>query len=252
MTETQSQDQSTEATTAAKPGRNAKRHAGGARPPRQVHPVLERLAQLHPKLFGARFLPLKLGTFEDLMAAHPGEFEPAALKEALGQHARSTRYIECVASGTTRHDLNGDVAGNLALDHVHHAVVEWFKRRQGRSAEDLQPAMRARVRQMFLASGLDRAAYAAAAKVNAEAFSALLDQSDQDQAEAIARREALMRAFEASGSNAEAFADSYGMSPAAVTAMVAQARDDRRIKASRVVAAQAAPQATSDDGGHSA
>jgi sRNA-binding protein len=255
MTETQTQDQSPEAATAAKapkPGRNAKRPASGARPPRQVHPVLERLAELHPKLFGARFLPLKLGTFEDLMAAHPGEFEPAALKEALGQHARSTRYIECVASGTTRHDLNGEVAGNLALDHVHHAVVEWFKRRQGRSAEDLQPAMRARIRSMFLASGLDRATYAATAKVNAEGFNALLDQSGQDQAEAIARREALMRAFEASGGSTEAFADSYGMSPAAVASMVEQARDDRRIKASRVATAQAAPQAASDDGGHSA
>jgi ProP effector len=207
--------------------------AAQSRRGRPVHPVLEQLAALHPQLFGARFLPLKLGTYQDLMERHPGVFEPAALKEALGQHTRSTRYLDSIARGVPRHDLDGQPAGDLATDHVHHAVMELFRRRQARSTDDLQPAMRARLRELFVASGLDRAGYAAAAKINPDVLGAMLDEADLDQASEIARREALMRAFEASGLSTEAFADSYGMSPALVAATLAQAADDRRIKAAR-------------------
>ena len=38
---------------------------------RQAHQVLERLFQLYPKMFGARFLPLKLGVFQDTDGAAP-------------------------------------------------------------------------------------------------------------------------------------------------------------------------------------
>lgn len=202
----------------------------GARP---VHPILEQLAALHPQLFGARFLPLKLGTYQDLMERHPDVFVPADLKEALGQHARSTRYLDCIARGLQRHDLDGQPAGDLAIDHVHHAVMELFRRRQARGTEDQQPAMRARLRELFVASGLDRAGYAAAAKINIDMLSAMLDEADLDQASDIARREALTRAFEASGMAMEAFAESYGMQLDVVTKTLAQAADDRRIKAAR-------------------
>lgn len=200
---------------------------------RPVHPILEQLAALHPQLFGARFLPLKLGTFQDLMERHPGVFESAELKEALGQHTRSTRYLDGIARGLQRHDLDGQPAGDLATDHVHHAVMELFRRRQARATEDVQPAMRARLRELFVASGLDRAGYAAAAKINVDVLSAMLDEADLDQAGEIARREALTRAFEASGMTAEAFADSYGMQLDVVNKTLAQAADDRRIKAAR-------------------
>ena len=62
-----------------------------ARPPRKPNPVLERLFELYPKMFGARFLPLKLGAYQDLLAAHSEEFKKEDLKLALGLHARSTR-----------------------------------------------------------------------------------------------------------------------------------------------------------------
>ena len=202
----------------------------GARP---VHPILEQLAALHPQLFGARFLPLKLGTYQDLMERHPGVFEAADLKEALGQHARSTRYLDCIARGLPRHDLEGQPVSELATDHVHHAVMELFRRRQARATEDVQPAMRARLRELFVASGLDRAGYAAAAKINIDVLSAMLDEADLDQAGEIARREALTRAFEASGMAIETFADSYGMQLDVVRKTLAQAADDRRIKAAR-------------------
>ncbi len=200
---------------------------------RPVHPLLEQLAQLHPKLFGARFRPLKLGTFQDLMERHPGLFEPSALKEALGQHARSSRYLECLARGDQRHDLDGEAVAPLAVDHQHHALTELFKRRQARSKEDLQPALRARVRELFVQSGLDRAGYAAQAKVNPETLAVLLDGSDQDQAAEIARREALLRAYELSGLDESGFAEQYGLPSETTSALLSQARDDRRVRSAR-------------------
>lgn len=219
-----------------RPQPQRKRRAASGRkgpPGRPVHPLLEQLAQLHPALFGARFRPLKLGTFQDLIARHPDVFEPAALKEALGQHTRSTRYLESLARGDQRCDLDGQAVAPLAVDHQHHALVELFKRRQGRSQEDLQPALRAKVRELFVASGLDRSAYAEAAKVQPEALAALLDQADLDQAADIARREALLRAFELGGVTEAEFADQYGMAPEAIAPLLAQARDDRRVRAAR-------------------
>ncbi|MHB1248750.1 MAG: ProQ/FINO family protein, partial [Polaromonas sp.] len=66
---------------------------------RQANPVLEQLFALYPKMFGAHFLPLKLGVFQDLLALHPELFKREELKVALGLHARSTRYLESVAAG---------------------------------------------------------------------------------------------------------------------------------------------------------
>nr|WP_145545630.1 ProQ/FINO family protein [Variovorax boronicumulans] len=212
------------------PGRQGQQQRPQGRP---VHPLLEQLAELHPALFGARFRPLKLGTFQDLMERHAGLFDPAALKEALGQHARSSRYLESLARGDQRHDLDGHPVAPLALDHQHHALVELFKRRQARSKEDLQPALRARVRALFVQSGLDRAGYSAAVKVNPDTLAALLDAADQDQAADIARREALLRAFELGGLSETVFADQYGLAPEDVASLLAQARDDRRVRAAR-------------------
>src|SRR3954462_13508657 len=104
------------------------------RPARKVHPVLEKLFELYPKMFGARFLPLKLGVFHDLMAQHPDLFKKEDLKVALGLHARSTRYLEAVAAGHQRHDLQGVPVEPVAPEHVHHAILEVFKRRHSRSA----------------------------------------------------------------------------------------------------------------------
>ena len=45
------------------------------RAPRPIPPALEKLAELYPQLFGAVFLPLKRGIFQDFLAAHPDLFE---------------------------------------------------------------------------------------------------------------------------------------------------------------------------------
>ena len=92
------------------------------RPPRvqSVQPILEKLFELYPHLFGAEFLPLKLGIFQDLLAAHPEQLERAALKAALSVHTRSARYLQSVAAGKKRHDLQGNAVEDVQYSHLTH------------------------------------------------------------------------------------------------------------------------------------
>jgi sRNA-binding protein len=187
-----------------------------------VYPVLEKLAALYPQLFGAEFLPMKRGIFQDLQERHPQEFEREQLKAALSFHTRSTRYLTAVASGFPRHDLLGAAVEAMAPEHVHHALLEVFRRRQGRTQEDLRPKLVARMVQALEASGLAPAAYADLVRSKDEAANAMLTEA-LSQAEArAAKNEALQRAFEASGKTAEEFADMYGLDPRAVRRMLTE------------------------------
>lgn len=186
---------------------------GQQKPARKVHPVLERLFELYPKMFGARFLPLKLGAYQDLLAAHPDEFKKDDLKVALGLHARSTRYLEAVAAGEQRHDLNGVPVEPVAPEHVHHAILEVFKRRQARTGEDLRPKLRERLVAAIEASGLSREDYVLAMRGGDETTNAVLDEAFAEVGARTAKREALRRAFEASGKSVAEFAEMYGLQP---------------------------------------
>jgi ProP effector len=183
------------------------------RPP---HQILERLFQLHPKMFGARFLPLKLGVFHDLLELHPGEFTKDELKAALGVHARSTRYLEAVASGAKRHNLDGMPVQDVAPEHVHHAIMEVFRRRQTRSKDDLRPWLHSRLVDAIEASGLGREEYTQRLGTHDPTALAALDEAFAQLAQSAAKREALKRAFAASGKSVEEFADMYGMELAEV------------------------------------
>ncbi|CAN7467699.1 ProQ/FINO family protein [Polaromonas sp. LjRoot131] len=191
---------------------------------REVHPVLEKLFELYPRMFGAQFLPLKLGAFQDLLAENPEAFKRDELKVALGLHARSTRYLECVAAGHPRHNLQGEPVEPVAPEHVHHAIMEVFRRRQARSKEDLRPRVVARLVAAIEASGLSREDYAERTRTQDEAANALLDEAFAEIAVQTAKREALMRAFEASGKTVEQFAEMYGMAPADVAQAVERTR----------------------------
>lgn len=188
-------------------------------------PVLEKLAALYPHLFGDMFLPLKRGIFQDLLAAHPDAFERETLKEALAFHTRSTRYLSSVAAGHQRHDLQGQAVEAMAPEHVHHALLEVFRRRQGRANEDLRPKLIERIVQALEASGLSREAYAELVRSRDEAANAALDEALAEAAARSAKDEALLRAFEASGQKTvQAFADMYGMDPRAATLSLNRAR----------------------------
>ena len=195
----------------------------GGQAARKPHPVLERLFQLYPRMFGARFLPLKLGVYQELLALHPDEFKKEDLKQALGLHARSTRYLESVAAGEMRHDLQGVPFEKVAPEHIHHAILEVFRRRQARSKEDLRPWLRARLAEAVEASGLTREAYAERVHAQDEVAVHALEEVFAGLAERAAKREALQRAFEASGKTVAEFADMYGMDPALVRQMLVPA-----------------------------
>ena len=193
---------------AAKP--RPKQRKGPPRP-RAAHPVLEKLFELHPLLFGAHFKPLKIGIFEDLLARHPDAFQRDELKAALGLHARSTAYLESVAAGLQRHDLDGQPVAPAAPEHVHHAIIEVFRRRQQRTKEDLRPRVMPKLVAAIEASGLSPAEYTEQMRTQDETANAILDEAVAQLAQKTAKREALARAFQASGQTLEAFAEMYGM-----------------------------------------
>lgn len=200
---------------------------GVAKALRTPHPVLEQLADLYPHLFGAVFRPLKRGIFQDLLAAHPDAFEREALKVALGIHTRSTRYLQAVAAGEKRHDLQGQPVEAMAPEHVHHALLEVYRRRKnqkGRSTEDLLPKLRNRIIAAFEASGLTREAYTELVVGRDDAANAILEEAFAEWAARNAKAEALLRAFEASGSTLEQFADMYGMDPRSTGQQLERAR----------------------------
>ena len=178
---------------------------------RSVQPVLEKLFELYPHLFGANFLPLKLGIFQELLAAHPEHFQRDSLKAALGIHTRSTRYLQCVTAGNKRHDLQSNAGDDVAPEHVYLSLLELFRRRQARARENLRPKFRAQLMAAFEASGLTRQDYQARVQTNDLEATALLEEAFAERDQKLAKREALRRTFESSGKTAEEFADMYGL-----------------------------------------
>ncbi|KRB30329.1 proq activator of osmoprotectant transporter prop [Acidovorax sp. Root70] len=218
--------------------------AGAPRAPQRVHPALEQLAGLYPSLFGAVFRPLKRGIFQDLLAAHPELFEREALKVALGIHTRSTRYLQSVAAGDKRHDLQCQPVEDMAPEHVHHALLEVYRRKKARATEDLLPKLRNRMMAAFEASGFTREAYTERVLSRDDAANAILEEAFAEWSARNAKDEALLRAFEASGQTLEAFADMYGLVPRTVGQQLERAR---RLAAARAQSTAAA--APSDQGG---
>lgn len=184
---------------------------------RTIHPLLHTLFELYPGLFGMRFLPLKLGVFEDLVAAHPDRLPADELKVALGLHTRSNRYLEAVASGLPRHDLQGRPLEPIAPEHVHHAIIELYRRKSTTPQETAarQRAV-AHLAQAIERSGLGREGYRERFGAAPEPARGLLEEALMAMGQKSARVEALRRAFAASGKTAQEFAEMYGLSAAEV------------------------------------
>ncbi|MCC2674424.1 MAG: ProP effector-like protein [Ramlibacter sp.] len=196
-------------------------NAAARKTARPVHPLLQTLFELYPRLFGARFLPLKVGVYEDLVAAHPEALPAAELKVALGLHTRSTRYIEAVASGLPRHDLQARPVEPAAPEHVHHAILEVFRRRTGRDAERARQRAIEQLAAAVEASGLSREAYRERFTSTDDTVHAILEEALSLVAQKNARREALQNAFKASGKPVAEFAEMYGLDPAEAKRLLA-------------------------------
>lgn len=180
---------------------------------REVHPILHKLFELYPRLFGSRFLPLKVGIFEDLLAAHPEALPAADLKVALGLHTRSSRYIEAVASGLARHDLQGRAVEPVAPEHVHHAILELYRRGCGRAPQQARERAVAQLAAAIEASGLGRDGYRERFTSADDNIHSMLEDALEVVAQRAARRDALQNAFRASGKTVAEFADMYGLDP---------------------------------------
>jgi hypothetical protein len=112
---------------------------------------------------------------------------------------------------------------------VHHALLEVFRRRQGRANEDLRPKLIDRIVQALEASGLSRAAYAELVHSRDESANTLLGEALTEAAGRAAKDEALLRAFEASAQTVEGFADMYGMDPRAAAQTLERGRRRRAL-----------------------
>lgn len=182
-----------------------------SRPVRQ-DPVLDRLSQVYPSLFGPEPKPLKRGIFEDLQQHHTNDgWTTEALKSALRQHTRSTRYLSAVASGQPRHDLEGNAVEPVAPEQRFHALVEVHRRRQARAPRDLTPQLKRRIAQVFEDSGLGVEAFSVLVTGRDEALNQLTREVIESVSAQQAREAAWLRAFEAGADSLETFAAAYGM-----------------------------------------
>ena len=189
-------------------------------------PVLEKLFELYPQLFGAEFLPLKLGIYQELLAQHPDVLDKDALKLALSVHTRSTRYLNSVAAGLQRHDLAGQPVQPLEPEHIYFAMLELYRRRLMRAPEDVKPKLLKQLRTQliaaFEASGLERQDYLARVQTNDANANVALEEAFAQLDAHLAKEAALLRAFDASGKTPVEFSDMYGMNLRDVKAALAR------------------------------
>ncbi len=174
-------------------------------------PVLEKLFELYPHLFGQRFVPLKTGIYQDLLQAHPDVFERAALKVALAVHTRSTRYLGSVASGMRRHDLSGRAVQALEPEHVFLACVELFRRRQPREPEQSLAKLQKQLTHAYRSSGLSRQDYLARLPSVPDPVAQVLEEALDQVEQQRAREAALLKAYRASGQTPIDFAAALGI-----------------------------------------
>ncbi|WP_343292131.1 ProQ/FINO family protein [Vandammella animalimorsus] len=230
-------------TQRGKPGRNTAAHA-----------LLAELAQRYPKLFGEHPLPLKRGIFQDLVNAHP-ELEAEALKQALGLHTRSQRYLQAVANNQARRDLQLHAVEPMAAEHSFHALAELYRRKQRRAAQAAQesqrPALQEQAREWFMQrlgkaierSGLAAQAYAQAIQSRDPDIQAMLQTAIEQATLQAAREQAMLEAFEASGAELSQFAEMYGQTLQATEHMLMRARLRRLPAPDAAPGVEAAPPA---------
>lgn len=183
-----------------------------------------RLAEHFPALFGAPAQPLKLRIQNDIQERAPGAFSKQALSAFFRRHTHSTAYLQAVAKGTQRFDLDGQPAGELSDEHRQLAVDE-LARRKARHQERRQQE-----REKMIAER--KAAFKAQRQEDAQQRQQRDQQRDQQRqqhrAEDDARRSRvqLLRDFESTRLTESNFCALKGIALADLPALLAQARED--------------------------
>ena len=187
-----------------------------------------KLAELFPALFCLQQpLPLKLRIQADIQARAPGVFTRKTLSAFLHRYTTGTPYLLALTRQTQRFDLDGQVAGEVAAEHLEAATTELARRRA------IVDARRAQER------AAQRAAQKEAEAANrAEREKQQAQQLEQQQAQR--ERAALLRAFETSTLTRANFCALKGLAEADLNQQLAQARQEAAARAQQQ-ATQPAP-----------
>ena len=97
----------------------------------KANAAIERLATLYPRTFfllGRDRWPLKIGIFDDLVAA--GVMEPSELHLALTAYCRSFGYRRAMRVGAVRLNLDGGADGTVSAEHA--ATPEELEKRRAK------------------------------------------------------------------------------------------------------------------------
>jgi hypothetical protein len=112
-----------------------------------------------------------------------------------------------------RHDLQAKPVEPVAPEHVHHAILELYKRRSGKAPEQARAQAVRQLAAAIEASGLSREDYRERFTSPDDDLHLLLEDALSVVAQQGARREALHSAFKASGKTVAEFAEMYGLDP---------------------------------------
>jgi len=95
----------------------------------------QQLKQRFPALFSGAPKPIKLRVQVDIQARAPGVFSKNVLSAFFRRYTGSTSYLQAVAQGQQRFDLDGQPQGDISDEHRQIAVAELARRRANHVAQ---------------------------------------------------------------------------------------------------------------------
>ena len=107
--------------------------------------VFARLRELYPKVFSQKeALPLKIGSYEDILNDKDFEESPEILKTILRSHTKSFSYLKAVCKLKCRYDLQGNKVEEVSAEHLKQSQDFLnFKKKQGQKKTDKDSKVRA-------------------------------------------------------------------------------------------------------------
>lgn len=145
---------------------------------------LAKLSELFPALFTGPMKPLKLRIQADIQTRAPGVFTKADLSAFFRRYTGSTAYLNAVAKGAHRFDLDGAEAGELSDEHRQVAQEELKRRRGAQQAqrEQAQAELRQRAQLLrdFETTRLTAANFCALKGIDPAALDGLLAQAREE------------------------------------------------------------------------